>query len=120
MTYYKAVYRESDIYQLALQQSCKQLKRFFANNSLLLSQYGITLREQITDMNNKGLSISWDTIRNLKSGTNKTAALVYINLFAVYWGIDGGYLLYRDISKVKLIKYVNLPLCSYPLKGSVS
>lgn len=118
--YYKSANRDTPIYKAALEQSCKHLKRFFKNNSYLCKLHGITLRTQLADMNNLGLSMSWYTISNLKSGNNKTAALVYINLFSVYWGLDGSLLLYRDISKSRILKYVNSPMCSYPLKGSIT
>lgn len=119
MPYYKAKFRDTFIFKEALESSCKQLKRFFKNNGILCELHGITLREQLNDMNSKGLNMSFNTIRHLKCGTNKTAALVYLNLFAVYWGIDASYLLYRDISKSRVIKYVYSPLCSYNIKTNI-
>lgn len=113
-----AKYQENYIYQQALERSCGMLKRFFSNNAYLLSLHGMTVKQQVNDMESKGLKISFETIRNIKRGTNRTCNTVYINLFAVYWGLDGSLLLYRDISKSRVLRYLNSPLCSYPLKGS--
>jgi len=112
-------YQENYIYQEALNGSCRMLKRFFANNQYLLGLNGMTVKQQVIDMESKGLKISFETIRNIKRGTNRTCNTVYINLFAVYWGLDASLLLYRDISKSKILKYVNSPLCSYSNKNNI-
>lgn len=119
--YYSDIHRDSELYIEALDSTCRYLKRFFANNEYLLQLHGIGLKAQLSDMLNKGLPLSFDTIRNLKRGTNKTCSLVYINYFAVYWGYSLTTLLSRDFNKRGLpYKVVDVPMCSYSIKGSIT
>ena len=112
--YYKDIHRDSEVYLNALNQSCRQLKRVFNNNDYLLKLHGINLREQLADLLSQGLPLSYETIRNLKRGTNKTCSLVYINFIAVYWGYSLTSLIGRDFYKRGLpVKCVSVPMCSY-------